>query len=158
MRSTRVLDITKNQDGKVIVEHNPNPILDTMIYNVMFQDGSIQQYAANIISEHMYSQVDEDGHSYQLLESIINHRTNGQAVHGDDGCTTANNGEKSSKKTKKGWFVCVEWKDGTKTWVLLKDMKELYHVQISEYAESNKLMSEPAFLGGHPSRSRNKIK
>ena len=50
----------------------------------MFLDGSMQQYAANVISEHMYSQVDEDVHGYQLLESIINHRAYGRAVHGDD--------------------------------------------------------------------------
>ena len=60
----------------------------------MFPDGSIQQYAANIIAEHMYPQGDEDRHRYQLLESIINHRTDGQAVHGDDGWKIAKNGRK----------------------------------------------------------------
>ena len=77
MREARVVDRTKNQVGKVIRDHSPNPILDTSIYDVMFPDGSIQQYAANIIAEHMYSQVDEDGNRYQLLESIINHCTDG---------------------------------------------------------------------------------
>ena len=85
MRSERVVDRTNNQDGRVIGDHKPNPILDTRIYDVMLPDGSIQQYAANIIAEHMYSQVDKDRHSYQLLESITNHLTNVQAVHGDDG-------------------------------------------------------------------------
>ena len=84
MRASRVVDRTKNQYGKVNGDHKPDPILDTRIYNVMFPDGSIQKYAANIIAEHMYSQVDEDGHRYQLLESIINHRTDVQAVHGGD--------------------------------------------------------------------------
>ena len=85
MRAERVVDRTKNQYGRVIGYHNPNPILDTRIYDVMFPDDSILQYAANIIAEHMYSQVDKDKHLYQLLESIINHRTDGRAVHGDDG-------------------------------------------------------------------------
>ena len=60
----------------------------------MLPDDSIQKYAANNIAEHMYFQVDEDGNCYQLLESIINNRTDGQAVHSDDGFTTANNGRK----------------------------------------------------------------
>ena len=106
----------------------------------------------------MYSQVDEDRHCYQLLESIINHRTDGRAVHGDDGWTTAKNGRKSCKNTTKYWFMCVEWKDGTKTWFPLKDTKESYPVQVAEYAESNKLVSEPLSLGGNPSRSINKSK
>ena len=97
----------------------------------MFPDGSIQQYSANIIAEHMYPQLDEDGHLYQLLESIINHCTNGRAVHGDDGWKTAKNGRKSRKHTTKDWFMCMEWKDGTETWVTLKDMKELYPVQVA---------------------------
>ena len=68
MSAARVVYRTKNQYGKVIGDHNPNPILDTRIYDVMFPDVSIQQYAANIIAEHMYSQVDKDGHHYQLLD------------------------------------------------------------------------------------------
>ena len=97
IRVERVVDRTKNQDGKVIWDHNPNPMLDTRIYDVMFHDGSIKQYAANITEEHMYSQLDEDGHHYQLLESIINHCTNGLEVNSDYGWTTAKNGRKSSK-------------------------------------------------------------
>ena len=90
----------------------------------MLPDGSIQQYAANIIAEHMHFQVDKDGQSYQLLESIINHHTDGRSVHGDDGWTTAKNGRKSRKHTTKGWLMCVEWKNRTETYVPLKDMKE----------------------------------
>ena len=123
MRAERVVYRTKNQYGKIIGEHNPNLILGVRIYDVMFPDGSIQLYVANIIAEHMYSQVDKDGHRYQLLESIIHPRTDGRAVHGDDGWTTTNNGKKSSKHTTKGWFMCVELKYGTETWVTLKDMK-----------------------------------
>jgi hypothetical protein len=37
-------------------------MLDIRIYDVMFPDGVVQQYAANIIAENIYSQVDSDGH------------------------------------------------------------------------------------------------
>ena len=64
MREANVVDRTKNQYGKVIGNHNPNPILDTMIYDVIFPDGSVQQYDTDIIEEHMYSQVDKDRHRW----------------------------------------------------------------------------------------------
>ena len=41
--------------------------------------------------------------------------------------------------------MCVEWKDGTETWVPLKDMKELCPVQAAEYSEANKLVSDTSF-------------
>ena len=123
MRAERVIDRTKNQNKKVIGDYNPNPILDTRICDVIFPDGLIQQYAANIIAEHMYSQVEKGGHHYQLLESIINHCTDGRVVHGDDGWTTEKNGRKSRNHTTKGWFIFMERKDGTETWVPLKGMK-----------------------------------
>ena len=145
MRAARIVDRTKNQYGKVIGDHKPNPILDTRIYDVMFLDGSIKQYNANIIAEHMYSQVYKDGQRYQLLELIINHSPDGRAVHGDGGWTTAKNGRKLRKHTTKGCFMWVEWKDGTKTWVTLKDMKESYPIQVEEYSKANKIMSDPDF-------------
>ena len=46
--------------------------------------------------------------------------------------------------------MCMEWKDGTKTWVLLKEIKESYPVQVAEYAVANKLMSEPTFAWWTP--------
>ena len=52
-RAAKVVDRTKNQDGKVNGYHNTNTILDTRIYDFMFPDVSIQQYTANIIAEHI---------------------------------------------------------------------------------------------------------
>jgi hypothetical protein len=39
----------------------------------------------------------------------------------------------------------VSWKDGSTSWVRLKDLKESHPVQVTEYALMNKLLSEPAF-------------
>ena len=43
--------------------------------------------------------------------------------------------------------MSVQWKDGSNTWVALKDMKNSYPVQLlgAEYAVENKLSQEPAF-------------
>ena len=50
---------SRGQDGKTIgVVHN-NPLFDTREYDVEFTDGSIENYAANIIAEKIFSQVDD---------------------------------------------------------------------------------------------------
>ena len=61
-----------------------NPILDTHVKNVMFPYVSLQKYASTVISEKMYLQVDSEGYQYQLIDKIIDHFTNGHAIHGDD--------------------------------------------------------------------------
>jgi hypothetical protein len=41
--------------------------------------------------------------------------------------------------------MLVEWKDGTTSWVFLKDFKESNPVEVAEYAVANSIASEPAF-------------
>jgi hypothetical protein len=46
----------------------------------------------------------------------------------------------------KGWETLVQWKDGSTTWVALKDMKESYPLQlIAEYPVLNRIAEEPSF-------------
>ena len=61
-QATRVVGIIRNNDGQTIREIDHNLILNTKVYDVMFPDGVVHQYAANTISENIYSQVDEDSH------------------------------------------------------------------------------------------------
>ena len=41
--------------------------------------------------------------------------------------------------------MLIRYKDSSTTWVPLKDMKESYPVQVSEYAVLTKIQEEPAF-------------
>ena len=77
MQAARVIRIAQDSDGREKGRYDPNPILNTRIYEVMFPDGAVEQYAANILAENLIGQVDEDGHRYRLLDSIEDHRTNG---------------------------------------------------------------------------------
>ena len=49
------------KDGNLLVTVHSNPILDTRVYEVEFPDGQVMEYAANVIAENLYSQVDQDG-------------------------------------------------------------------------------------------------
>ena len=141
----RVVGRKRDADGNPIGIRNPNPMLDTREYDVEFPDGSIETYTANIIAEAMYSQVDDLGREFLLMEEIVDHRKDGHAVPIDDGFIETPSGTRRPKITTKGWFLLVKWKDGTTTWVPLKDLKESNPVQVAEYAVANKLVSEPAF-------------
>ncbi len=141
----KVIRRATGPDEKPIGLRNSNPILDTRSYEVQFADGEISTYQANMIAEHMFSQVDSEGHELQLLEEIVDHRTNGDAISKDEGYEKTRSGNMIPKKTTKGWELLVNWKDKSTSWVKLKDIKESHPVQVAEYAVNNKIAEEPAF-------------
>ena len=144
MQTAKVVRRVRDELGVIKGQQNSNPILDTRVYEVMFPNGATQEYAANVIAENMYAQVDRDGHHTQLLKAIIDHRSDGKAVKKED----AFHGEKGNKMrrfTTKGWYFCVEWKDGTVSWKPLKDLKESNPIEIAEYVTQCGIADEPAF-------------
>ena len=63
----------KDKNGKLKGIYNKNTILYTRVYDFMFPDVAFCQYAANIIAENMYSQVDSNGHRTLLLKEYTDH-------------------------------------------------------------------------------------
>ncbi len=49
------------------------------------------------------------------------------------------------KKTKKGYQLCIQWKDGTTSWERLADLKKSNPVEASEYDVARGIKDEPAF-------------
>ena len=135
----------KDNNGVPVGKRNPNPILDTRAYDVEFPDGSVEAISANLIAENIFSQVDEEGHTYSVLKDIVGHRSNAHAVHKDDGYLVMPTGTKRHRITTKGWDIQVEWRDGTTAWIPLKELKASNPVELAQYAASNKLLEEPAF-------------
>lgn len=129
----------QDQNGRPVGVRNANPILDTREYEVQFPDGTVQSYIANSIAENLYSQVDAEGHSFSIFEEIIGHKKDDSAISTD---------ELSDDKpyfTTKGWKFLISWKDGTSSYVPLREMKKTYPLQTAEYAVSHGLAHEPAF-------------
>jgi hypothetical protein len=60
----------------------------------------------------------------------------------DDGYEVMWNGQQRPIHTTRGWKLLVQWKDGSMSWVPLKDMKESHPIEVAEYGVVNK---EPAF-------------
>ena len=72
------------ETGKTTGTFDDNPYLNSVIYDVGFPDGEIKQYAANVIAENMYSQVDADGFQFNLLNSILDFKKDDTAVARED--------------------------------------------------------------------------
>jgi hypothetical protein len=81
--------------------------LDTCVYEVSFPDGSTDNYAANVIAENMYAQVDKEGRQFNTFDELVDHRQDKTAVTADNAYVTIN-GKRHHKRTTQGWQLCVK--------------------------------------------------
>ena len=137
---SRAVDV----DGNPMGIGNNNPLLDTRVYEVEFVDGTTEKLTANIIAENLLAQVDEEGHRQLLLDEIIDHSVNDEAITMENAYYTVGN-TKRLKRTTKGWDIYVQWKDGSTDWIALKDLKDSYPVELTDYAINNGIHQQPAF-------------
>ena len=93
----------------------------------------------------MWNQVDDEGFHIRTLASILDYQKDSRAVSKEDGYVRTRSGQRRFRKTTVGWKLYVLWKDGTKSWVPLKDLKETHPIELAEFAKANGLVSEPAF-------------
>jgi hypothetical protein len=140
----KVIKRKLDDDGNLIGKANSNPLLDTSLYEVLFDDGGIEYYSANTIAENIFQQVDDEGNLFSILDEIIDHKKTNEAIHADDAFVIVN-GKQHPRRTTKGWKLCIRWKDGTTSWETLAALKESNPVETAEYAVANKLVTEPAF-------------
>jgi len=143
--AARVTKWMKDADRRPIGIANRNLILDSRQYKVEFPDGTTEAYCANTITKNLYSQIDSEGHQFMILKEITNHRSDATAIIKEDGDLMTRSGNKKPKRTTKGWKLCVECNDGTRNWILLKDLKESNPIDVAEYAKANKIDDEPPF-------------
>jgi hypothetical protein len=107
----------------------------------------------------MFAQVDSEGNQYLLLQEITDHKKDNSAIPISDSKISSVNGQSKPKITTQGWFLLVQWRDGSTSWEKLKDLKALNPVEVAEYAVVNRLVEEPAFKwwAPHVIHRRNRI-
>lgn len=140
-----VIKHAKGSDGKSIGHAHKNPMFDTREYEVEFTNGMREKYQANVIAKNMFAQVDSEGHQYQILDEIVDHRSDTTIIPISEGMIQNANRTKKPKITMRGWQHLVRFKDGSLSWVKLKDIKELNPVEVVEYAVANRIAEEPAY-------------
>jgi hypothetical protein len=81
----RVTKQLRGANGLLIGTAHDNPILDSWMYEVEYQDGHKLAMAANVIAQNLFAQVDAEGNCHVLFDEIIDHRTDGKEVKQQDG-------------------------------------------------------------------------
>jgi hypothetical protein len=79
------------------------------------------------------------------MDCIIDHKKDGHALERAD-MYIKHGSNTHIRNTTKGWQFCVEWKDGTRSWESLADLKESNPVEVAEYAVGKNLEDAPAFV------------
>jgi hypothetical protein len=71
--TAKVTGRKRDQEEHLIGRSNPNPVIDTRLYDVEFDDGRVGTYSTNIIAENIFEQVDSEGQAHVLFDDIIDH-------------------------------------------------------------------------------------
>ena len=84
-------------DGRTTGTYHDNPFLNTVMYDVEFSN--------------VFTQVDLDGYSLSLMDSIIDHRKDpSQEIPIEDKYIITKSGQRRLHKTMKGWKLLIKWK------------------------------------------------
>jgi hypothetical protein len=109
----QVVRHTVDSNGKVIGEWTSNPILSTLVYECEFNDGTVKEYAENVIASNIYEEGDANGYSTSLLHQIVDHKASGDAIKMGDKYYITQTGTKWIRQTTVGWLFLVQWGDGS---------------------------------------------
>jgi hypothetical protein len=97
------------------------PFFNMREYEVEITNGT--GYAMNVIANNMYAQIDNEGNMFQLSDEIMDHKKDDTAINIANGTVTLANGNVKPKITSQGWQLLMLWKEKSKSWVKLKDLK-----------------------------------
>jgi len=142
----RVTKQVHDADGNPVGLHNNSPLLDMHRYEVQFGDGSLQEYTANLVAENMLSQSNAEGRPHMIFKEIVDHCSGDTTIKKEDGFTVGFNGNVHPKKMMHRWDICIECRDGSTSWLPLKDVKDANPLELAQYAVANKISEEPAFM------------
>jgi hypothetical protein len=105
IRSGKVVRRKRDLDGAMRGRANANSMLDTRTYEIEFIDGRSDEYTSNGIAENMYAQCDIEGRKYNLMEGIVDHKTDGRAIEPADMYIKHGSNKKVRKTTKEMMFI-----------------------------------------------------
>ena len=69
--NARVVRKLTDKNGNLIGHANKDINLNTIMYEVQFNDGQLAAYAANVIAQEIYSKVDAEGKKETIIDEII---------------------------------------------------------------------------------------
>ena len=76
----KVIWLCLDRNDNIIGQAPENLVLNTLMYEVKFDDGTSSINAANIIAENMWRFVNDEGHYKDSLHSIVDHKFSKNAI------------------------------------------------------------------------------
>ena len=111
-------------NGKTTGEYSYEFIMNLIVCEVDFPDKQVRDYSVNILAHNMITQVDHKGYSTTLMNSIVDYKKyDVLAISNADKYVITWRGRRQLRKSTVGWKLLVQCKDGSETWIPLKDMK-----------------------------------
>ena len=81
--------------------------------------------------------MDEDRFSNAIFSNIVDYKKSDKAVSKEDRYIVTRRGRRKLRQTTVGWKLLVAWKDGTETWMPLKDLKASNPVGVQNLQEQD---------------------
>ena len=76
----KIIGLCLDQNGKGLETPHTNPVRNTLMYQIKFDDGTSSAYAVNTIAENMWRSVDNEGYHRDSLHSILDYKFAKNAV------------------------------------------------------------------------------
>ena len=86
-----VVGLCLDKNGRMIGNPDPNPYLNTVLYQIKFDDGTMAAYSGNTIAENVWRMCNNEGYQEDSLHSIMEIRYCKNAV--KDGYVYNNQGK-----------------------------------------------------------------
>ena len=75
-----VVNQTDDLKNVPISQQSNNSLLETRIYDLRLPDGQIEQHTANTRAECIYSDIDDAGYTFTMMNELLNHREDDTAL------------------------------------------------------------------------------
>ncbi len=132
-------------EGCLVGTFSNNPLLNTLLYECVFNDGMTRAYSANTIASNIFMESDADGYSSFLLYEIVDYKISGEALKMAKKYLITKTGTKWMHQTTQGWKFLVQLVNGTCQWIDLKILKDSNFVLVVEHVTARNIAEEPAF-------------
>ncbi len=108
-----VVQQATNENGHLNGTFHKNPLLNMLLNECEFNDGTTREYAANTIASNIFMELDADGFSSSLLYHIVDHKRSGEATNMADKYFVTKTGTKRMRHTTVGLKFLVKWANGS---------------------------------------------
>ena len=146
MRYGEVKKQDLNPDGQATGIYDKNSMLNSIIYEVEFEDRHIKEYSANNITDNMLAQIYSDGFTLTMMERTLDYRKDvAMSVTKDGMYIVTKRGQKKTRKNTVGWQLLVQCQYQSESWIHLKYLKESHPIEVADFSKSRGITDEPSF-------------